>query len=269
MFVLNDSLQNIRLKFKTNIVIDKFYVDGKSFLNNFIDFTNSGKSRYDLEEIMMIYHNAPKIYKMAPNEIVFMKQPKGNQYKNITGETIGFDSEFNFINKIMIYPQAFKTNRLHRGNFAQTLYHEMGHCIDKRMANIKQVHALRNLNQYSPEELSNIFKEGPLYILSEGKEFSNARNENKIFQEANHFPVEESSWYGDESKYESLAELFSMFAFESLDDKTMAVMQTKSGEFVSFEDWKKRNPHKYKYISEKIKKIEEKGFNIKNWSLIL
>ncbi len=256
-------------EFKTNIVIDKFYVDGKSFLNNFIDFTNSGKSRYDLEEIMMIYHNAPKIYKMAPNEIVFTKQPKGNNYKNITGETIGFDSEFNFINQIRIYPQAFKTNRLHRGNFAQTLYHEMGHCIDKRMANIKQVHALRNLNQYSPEELSNIFKEGPLYILSEGDEFTNARNEDKLFQEKNHFPVEESSWYGDESEFESLAELFSMFAFESLDDKTMAVMQTKSGEVVSFEDWKKRNPHKYKFISEKIKQIEEKGFNLKNWSLVL
>ena len=60
-----------------------------------------------------------------------------------------------------------------------------------------------------------------------------------------------------------------MFAFESLDDKTMAVMQTKSGEVVSFEDWKKRNPHKYKFISEKIKQIEEKGFNLKNWSLIL
>ena len=137
------------------------------------------------------------------------------------------------------------------------------------MANIKQIHALRNLNQYSPEELSNIFMEGPLYILSESKEFSDARNDDKIFQEKNHFPVEESSWYGDESEFESLAELFSMFAFESLDDKTMAVMQTKSKEFISFEDWKKRNPHKYEYISKKVKEIEEKGFNIKYWSLML
>lgn len=254
---------------KTYLRIDKFYIENKSFRNNLIDFTNSGKSRYDLEEIMMIYNNAPKIYKMAPNEIVFMKQPKGEKYNLIPGETLGYDSEYNFINRIMIYPNAFKNNRLHRANFAQTLYHEMGHCIDKRMINIKQLHVLRNLNQYSSEEISNIFKEGPLYILSEGDEFSNARNEDKLFQEENHFPVEESSWYGDFSPSESLAELFSMIAFENLNDKTMALMETKSGKVVSFEDWKKRNPHKYKFISEKIKQIEEKGFNLKNWSLIL
>ena len=134
---------------------------------------------------------------------------------------------------------------------------------------IVNIQNLRNPNQYSQDELRNLFKEGPLYILSEGEEFTNARNEDKLFQEKNNFPIEESSWYGNKSEKESLAELLSMFAFDGLDDKTMAVMQIKSGEMVSFEDWKKRNPHKYKYISEKIKEIEENGFNIRYWSLAL
>lgn len=248
---------------KTKIVIDKWYIENKSFRNNFIDFTNSGKSRYDLEEIMMIYSNSPKIYKQAPNEIVFMKQPKGINYKTTPGETLGFVDKY-LVNKIMIYPEAFKTNKLYRGNFAQTLYHEMGHCINNRMVNIKRLHAIRNPSQYSEEELRKIFNEGPLYILSEGIKFSISREEDRIFQRENHFPIEESSWYGNENESESMAELLSMFAFDGLEDKTMAVMQTKSGEMISFEEWKKRNPNKYKFISEEMKKIEEIGFNLKS-----
>ena len=254
---------------KTKIVIDKWYIENKSFRNNFIDFTNSGKSRYDLEEIMMIYNNAPKIYKQAPNEIVFMKPPKGRNYKNTPGETLGFDSDLFLVNKIMIYPLAFRTNRLHRGNFAQTLYHEMGHCINNRMVNIKQLHALRNIDQYSEEELRKVFNEGPLYILSQGEKFSISIREDEVFQRENHLPIEQSSWYGNENEFESLAELLSMFAFNNLEDKTMAIMQTSSGEMISFEEWKKRNPYKFKCISEEMEKIEEIGLNLKYWGLSL
>ena len=254
---------------KTKIVIDKMYVEDKSFRNNFIDFTNSGKSRYDLEEIMMIYDNAPKIYKQAPNEIVFMKQPKDRKYKNTPGETLGFELDLFLVNKILIYPLAFKTNRLHRGNFAQTLYHEMGHCINYRMVNIKQLYALRNTDKYSEEELRKVFNEDPLYILSQGEKFSISREEDRAFQRENHFPIEESSWYGNKNEFESLAELLSMFAFNDLDDKAMAVMQTNSGEMISFEKWKERNPSKYKFISEEMEKIEDLGFNLNQWGLKL
>ena len=60
-----------------------------------------------------------------------------------------------------------------------------------------------------------------------------------------------------------------MFAFNDLDDKAMAVMQTNSGEMISFEKWKERNPSKYKFISEEMEKIEDLGFNLNQWGLKL
>ena len=49
----------------------------------------------------------------------------------------------------------------------------------------------------------------------------------------------------------------------------MAVMQTNSGEMISFEKWKERNPSKYKFISEEMEKIEDLGFNLNQWGLKL
>ena len=58
----------------------------------------------------------------------------------------------------------------------------------------------------------------------------------------------EVSEHAEEEGYkESFADSMAMIVFEDFADKTSAVLILSNGEKVSFDEWKKRFPHRYQY----------------------
>ncbi|MBR0272379.1 MAG: minor capsid protein [Methanobrevibacter sp.] len=242
----------------TEIIIDEYYVVGEGAMRKYIDFTNSGNGKYNLKEIIKIYEDAPQILKKATNQILFTKILKNKP--NVCGSSLPiYDG---IIKGIKIHPRAFECNIFSRGNVAQTLYHEMGHCLDYSLMNQISANAWLYPQYFTNKELRKIYNGEDRYSISKSMGFQKACEKDRAFQYLNGFPIEESSWYGATNQPDNWAETVSMVAFNEMDNVDMAVLEDYHRNSISLEEWKKRNPYKYNFALKKINEIKMSGFTM-------
>lgn len=255
-------------KYNCTITFPKNYIDKKGRYNQYIDMSSSGKGKYDLKEIMDIYTNAPSVLKHATNNIKFNNR-KGRK------KVLGFATLFTEKEKkvITINPLALELNKHIRGNFQQTLYHEMGHCLsmsmmDKEFANLlnKYVTAGKFVEGTPIEickEINHKLKKGYDCGISRTDEFRNIVSKNRKYQKENNLPVEKASLYATKSYEEDWAEICSMASVHGADKETLnrAVLQNYNYEYVKYEEWVKNNKVVYEWAVEKLTSIKYKDFN--------
>ena len=226
----------------------------------YIDSTNSGKCTYDLKEIIKIYKEAPEIYKFATNGINFVNENK----RRTLGYTIWTDKV------VRVLPNSFNRNQTERGNVRQTLYHEMGHCLDFSLTKKKYVDVLKNPSKYSRREWwdarESINKRE--YGICSSEEWKEIVKKEEKWLSDNGYPVEHCSWYGDGWRNidisENWAETSSMAAMADLTDKSQATMQRQSGpysyEMVYWDEWIKLHKITYNWAVKKWKSLKPTDF---------
>lgn len=139
----------------------------------------------------------------------------------------------------------------------------MGHCLDYSLMNQISANAWLYPNYFTNDELRKIYNGEDRYSISKSLGFQKACQEDSRFQSQNELPTEESSWYGARNQSENWAETVSMVAFHESDNVDMAVLEDYNMNSISFEEWKKRNPHKYDFALKKISEIKNSGFTLK------
>ena len=210
----------------TKIVVDKFFIFGEG--SKHIDFTNSGNGKYDIKEILKFYDEAPLTLKLSVNNISFLRKGK----KDITLGSSYIDGS------IKIFERSILKNRNLRGNVAQTMYHEMGHCLEYKL--VKE-EIIKPPERYSMDEIWKAY-----HSLSEHKDFEDACNNDKNYH---------SSRYSKNKglKSENFAEAISIAAFENISDKSMAVLTDMDGNPLPYEKWIIKNTNKFIYACKKIR----------------
>ena len=202
-----------------------------------IDLKNNGEGYYDLKEVIKIYDHAQPILKHATNTIYF------NPREGESGVFAFAQRQGRFTTKqITINPYSLRTKRGEDGNLQQTLYHEMGHCLD-----------------YSAK--SEYFILG----ISYSDEFKEAIQKDEAYQKTNNYPIERASSYGATNLAENWAETCAMVSFHGLgkEDMKNAVLLDYNGNNIYFEDWVVRHKYIYGYALKILNNTKVSDFNYK------
>lgn len=251
-------------KGNTSIIIDRYHTIGKGSRYNSIDFENSGNGIYDLKEIIKIYDEAPFLLKKSTNEILFRGSKVGKP--NTFGSSKPFLEEFNGISvtkRIKIFAPSILKNKNLRGNVAQTMYHEMFHCLEYSLINDpKLIDVFLNPKKYSVHERKEALSKA--HPISNSDDWRDSCQFDEEYQNKNGFDVEMASKYSDKNEHEHFAEVGSMVAFNDIEDKTMAVQTDENLHSIEFEKWIKRHPYKYMFILSQLRKLKLSNLTFKS-----
>ena len=217
-----------------SITIPGAYSNRKSKRYNEIDIKNNGEGYYDLKEVIKIYSNAHPILKHATNGITFNSR-EGK--KDVLAFAQKYTKEGD-MKQITVNPYALRYDKNRRGNLRQTLYHEMGHCLDFSMSIDER------------------------YGISNTDEFRKAQQKDAVRQETIGYPKEKSSWYGASKDSEDWAEMCSMAAFDGLskEERRYALMTDYSRNTVVYDDWVEEHKYAYEFAVEKLNTIKPSDF---------
>ena len=222
----------------------------------FIDSTNSGKCVYDLKEVIKMYKESPDIFKFATNGINFVNENKRR--------TLGYTQWHNKV--VRILPLPFKKSQKDRGNVRQTMYHEMGHCLDFSLTKKEYVDAIQNPQNHSRAEVwaAREALSRREYGICSSKEWEEVVKKEEKWLSDNGYHVEHCSWYGDGWRNidvsENWAETSSMAAMDDLTDKSQATMQRPDTSMVRWDEWIKLHKITYDWAVKKWRSLKPTDF---------
>lgn len=201
--------------FKNNVEI----LFEKEFLKKLDEMSSRGVIHYSKYDVLKMYKDSNILLKNASTEILFSIENKSDN-DNSTGF---YDPN---TRNIVILPKAFTVGKNEHANLQFTLYHEMVHALDHSVASKREQYGLSRDNQDFKKV---VIRDESYQIKEYGETF-------------------EVSKHAEEEGYkESFADSMAMIVFEVFADKTSAVLILSNGEKVSFDEWKKRFPHRYQY----------------------
>lgn len=237
-------------KNQTHIVIDNYFVEGFG-AKYLMDSSNSGKCKYDMKEIIKIYDEANTILKKATNEILFTEIDSNVRVGSSSPWLIDGVTK-----RIKIYQNAFFLKEGQRGNVAQTMYHEMGHCLDYSLVDEKYHHIFLHPEKYNKKEKNEMVKKYAHGISNEELFIESCEEDDDFYA---------SKYAKDkESISENWADTISMIPFLTLEDKSLAFSKDYGGNFIDLESWSVRNSEKFIYALRKLRGLSEKDFIYKS-----
>ena len=188
-----------------------------------MDFTNSGKAKYDLDDFFGYYTQIPPTLRESVGLIKFRPQDEGcncclhNMYINVLG-----GKSYEVDSGIHITSQAFAQDKGNTFNFQRILYHEVGHCFDKDKI-IASSEEYYNAMGKNDEKFASDY--GRSYYFTGRDVFDDISDAHKV-------PLRED-----------VAETISMVCFENIDDKINAnIFNERVEEHTEF-----KNNHKHTY----------------------
>lgn len=212
-------------KYDTEIII-------KKGLDDIIDISNSGKSNYDLKELLSYYDKADPLLKESTRGILVTNRIGEGSYADTNEEYY-----------IRLFYDTLKKSReeiMGEGvTVQQTLYHEMGHCVDWR---------------FTPKTRYDIWdKERGWFSSGEYKQIWRKEKWSSWYE---HFHFTERV---QGSFTEGFAESVGMIEMERVGDGSKAIMRTQKKyssfsnskvENTSYKKWAKKYPDRVKYINK-------------------
>ncbi|WP_198016035.1 phage minor head protein [Methanobrevibacter wolinii] len=236
-------------KNNTEIYFDDYFINGRGG-KNLLDWKNKGTKEYDLKQILRFYDEAPSLSKACTNSVAITKI-ESKKLKGTLGWThpsYPYEGDRKQSNRVNLCPISFKQKINERGNPQQTMYHEMGHCIDFSFMKKESAEII--------QKRGGVPRGVNFYGLSYSDEFVQIRNKRTIYQKEHGMKEKGASWYGDKKISEDFAETMAMASFYKNPDKTAAVMEyygEKGYYFVKYKDWLPSQKPTYDYCVDILK----------------